>query len=43
MKKVLIVFLTTLFLFSTAYAEIDLSGMTYNELVQLKDQINIAI
>ena len=43
MKKVLIVFLTTLLLFSTAYAEIDLSGMTYDELVQLKDQINIAI
>lgn len=42
MKKIaLLVF--ALILSASALAEIDLSGMTYDELVALKDQINLAI
>lgn len=42
MKKIaLLVF--ALILSASALAEIDLTGMTYDELVALKDQINLAI
>ena len=44
MKKLLIVLLTLMLLLPTiAVAEVNLSGMTYDELVSLKDQINLAI
>lgn len=44
MKKLFIVLISTFILCShMAYAEVDLSGMTYNELVDLKNQINKAI
>ena len=43
MKKLLIAFLALVTMFGCASAEIDLSGMTYDELVALKDQINLAM
>lgn len=43
MKKLLCCVMVCLLMGSVAYAEIDLSGMTYEELVALKDQINLAI
>ncbi|MBO7251285.1 MAG: hypothetical protein J6V25_01535 [Oscillospiraceae bacterium] len=44
MKKFFALLLVLLSLTGTAFADtIDLSGMTYNELVALKDQINLAI
>ncbi len=43
MKKFLIFLLALTLLSTAALAEIDLSGMTYDELVALKDQINLAI
>lgn len=43
MKKVLCVLAVLLCILATAAAEVDLSGMSYDELVALKDQINKAI
>lgn len=44
MKKVLALIVVVLSMFSTlAIAEVDLSGMSYEELVALKDRINLAI
>ena len=43
MKKVLCVLAVLLCILATAAAEVDLSGMNYDELVALKDQINKAI
>ncbi len=43
MKKLLCCVMVCLLMGSVACAEIDLSGMTYEELVALKDQINLAI
>lgn len=43
MKKVLCVLAVFLCILTTAAAEVDLSGMSYDELVALKDQINKAI
>ncbi|MEG1472333.1 MAG: hypothetical protein RSC40_05530 [Clostridia bacterium] len=44
MKKLVSVLLIVLFLVPTfAFAEVDLSGMSFDELVALKDQINKAI
>lgn len=43
MKKFLVILLALTLLSTAALAEIDLSGMTYDELVALKDQINLAI
>ena len=42
MKRILAVVLVVACLFGSAYA-VDLSGMSYSELVELKDQINLAI
>lgn len=44
MKKLFFLFLATLLLFSSASADpIDLSGLSFDELVALRDQINLAI
>ncbi len=46
MKKVITIIITLVMLSSLsicAFADIDLSGMSYDELVALKDQINLAI
>lgn len=43
MKKVLAVFAALVLISAAAVAEVDLSGMSYEELVALKDQINLAI
>lgn len=46
MKKVLTIFITFVLIFAlvpAAFADVDLSGMSYDELVALKDQINMAI
>ena len=43
MKRLLAIILVLISLVSFASAEVDLSGMTYDELVALKDQINLAI
>ena len=43
MKKVLCVLAVFICILTTAAAEVDLSGMSYDELVALKDQINKAI
>ncbi len=43
MKKIIALVLVLLSLASVSFAELDLSGMTYDELVALKDQINLAI
>lgn len=46
MKKVLTICITFVLIFAlvpAAFAEVDLSGMSYDELVALKDQINLAI
>ena len=44
MKKLIIVFLSVCMAISCAYSEsIDLSGLSYDELVALKDRIDLAI
>lgn len=43
MKKLLIAVLALMLLGNIAFADVDLSGMSYDELVELKDQINLAI
>lgn len=43
MKKTICILLALLWIPALACAEIDLSGMTYEELVMLKDRINLAI
>jgi len=43
MKKFVICILALLLICCAAMAEIDLSGMSYDELVALKDQINLAM
>lgn len=43
MKKLLLALLALSLICSVALAEVDLSGMTFEELVALKDQINLAI
>lgn len=43
MKKLIVFLLALTMLAAVAHAEIDLPGMTYDELVALKDQINLAI
>lgn len=44
MKKLFFLFLATLLLFSSASADpVDLSGLSFDELVALRDQINLAI
>lgn len=43
MKKFVALFMALMLLGSVALADVDLSGMTYDELVALKDQINLAI
>lgn len=44
MKKLVSFFLTALLLFSAASADpVDLSGLSFDELVALRDQINLAI
>ena len=43
MKKFIIITLVLLIIIPTAIGEFDLSGMSYKELVELKDKINIAI
>ena len=43
MKKTLVIFVALMMMCGCAFAEIDLSGMTYEELVALKDQINLAM
>lgn len=43
MKRIIALVLVLLSLASVSFAEFDLSGMTYDELVALKDQINLAI
>lgn len=43
MKKILCVLAVFICILTTAAAEVDLSGMNYDELVALKDQINKAI
>ena len=40
MKRFTVLMLTLLLLFTTAYAEIDLSGMSHEELAALRDQID---
>ena len=42
MKRVLAIILILASLLSTAFA-VDLTGMSYDELIELKDQINVAI
>lgn len=43
MKKLVVLMLVIMLAGATAFAEVDLSGMNYDELVTLKDQINMAI
>lgn len=44
MKKLItIILILALFMPAAALADVDLTGMTYEELVKLKDQINLAI
>lgn len=43
MKRVFVLILAVLLIGALASAEVDLSGMTFDELVSLKDQINLAI
>lgn len=43
MKKVCLLVLALVLVGCLAFAEVDLSGMSYDELVALKDQINLAI
>lgn len=46
MKKVITICITIVLIFAlvpAAFAEVDLSSMSYDELVALKDQINLAI
>ncbi len=43
MKKAVCLVLMVLLLIGTAVAEVDLSGMSYDELVALKDKINLAM
>jgi hypothetical protein len=44
MKKLItLILILALFLPAAALADVDLTGMTYEELVKLKDQINLAI
>ncbi len=46
MKRILglaVATILALIMTATTFADIDLSGMTYDELVALKDQINLAI
>ena len=44
MKKLICMIAAVITLFaSTAFADVDLSGMTYDELVALKNQINLAM
>ena len=43
MKRALALILAMLLIGSAALAEIDLSGLSYDELVALKDQINLAM
>lgn len=43
MKKIVVVFIVALLVGAVGIAEIDLSGMTFEELVELKDKINLAI
>ena len=43
MKRILVILLSLLLLGNVAFADVDLSGMTFDELVALKDKINLAI
>lgn len=43
MKKLVVLMLVIMLAGAVAFAEIDLSGMSFDELVALKDQINMAI
>lgn len=43
MKKLIAILAILLLIGSAALAEVDLSGMSYDELVALKDQINLAM
>ncbi|MBR3795734.1 MAG: hypothetical protein IKK34_06865 [Clostridia bacterium] len=43
MRRLMAFGAASLLLFSTAAADIDLSGMTYADLVSLKDQLNLAM
>ena len=43
MKRIVALVLVLLSLVSVAFAEVDLSGMTYDELVALKDKINLSM
>lgn len=43
MSRVIAIAMVILLVCCSAYAEVDLSGMSYDELVALKDQINLAI
>lgn len=43
MKRIFLVVLTLMVFTSAAHAQIDISNMTYSELVSLKDKINLAI
>ena len=43
MKRILTIVVFCFFLFRVAGAEVDISSMSYEELVELKDQINLAI
>lgn len=43
MKRLLIVMLAALVLLSAAQAEVDLSGMDYDALIELREQVNAAI
>ena len=43
MKKLFVLFLFLALLFSSASADVDLSCMTFDELVALRDQLNLAI
>ena len=43
MKKFLALFLVSIFLFSWAAADVDLSGMSFEDLVSLRDRLNLAI
>ena len=43
MKKVILLVLALVLVGAVALAEVDLSGMTFDELVALKEQINLAI
>lgn len=45
MKKIIVIVMLAAFLFTTAFAstDIDLSGMSLNELIELKNKINLAM